>query len=96
MLKACSLCPKFTAFSLEKNEINKEFVEVLQEVVNDNDKRLVELSLSSSKNFSKVVSQVCDTIKDNYYLASLDLSNNNLDAISCKHLAYLIRTSENI
>ena len=55
-----------------------------------------ELNLGSSKNFSKVVSKICETIKDSYYLTLLDLSNNNLDAISCKYLGYLLRQSTNI
>ena len=55
-----------------------------------------ELNLSSSKNFSKVVSSICDKIKDSYSLTTLDLSHNNLDAISCKHLGFLIRTTHNL
>lgn len=33
LLKACSMCPKFRAFHLEKNEINHEFAEVLKNVL---------------------------------------------------------------
>lgn len=92
LLKACSLCPKFRVFHFEKNEVNAEFVQVLSSVMIESPELIQELSLASSKNFSKVVSNVCEAIKDSYYLTLLDLSNNNLDAISCKHLGHLIRT----
>ena len=36
LLKACTLCPKFRAFNLEKNEISDVFVSILKEVVTEN------------------------------------------------------------
>lgn len=29
LLKACSMCPKFRSFNLEKNEVNSEFITIL-------------------------------------------------------------------
>ena len=52
--------------------------------------------MAGSKNISKNISNVCETIKDSFFLSVLDLSGNNLDAISCKHLGFLIRTSQNL
>jgi hypothetical protein len=41
LLKACSLCPNFKSFVFEKNEINKEFVNMLYEVIGDGKEYLI-------------------------------------------------------
>ncbi|CDW72567.1 UNKNOWN [Stylonychia lemnae] len=96
LLKACSLCPKFKIFHFEKNEINDEFVEVLTELMEESSDTIQELSLSSSKNVSKVISKICEALRDDYNLTYLDLSHNNLDAISTKYIGYLVRTTQNL
>lgn len=55
-----------------------------------------EISLSSSKNFSKIVSKICESLKESFTLTYLDLSHNNLDAISCKHIGQLMKTTHNL
>eukprot|EP00347_Sterkiella_histriomuscorum_P011119 403373687 len=46
-----------------------------------------------NQEFVDVLKEVMEEQQD---LTYLDLSNNNLDAISCKHLGYLIRTTSNL
>jgi hypothetical protein len=73
--------------------VNVHFSDALAQIIKETPDKIQELSLARSKNISKIISSICGNLKDNIYLAYLDLSNNNLDAIPCKAIANLIRVT---
>ena len=58
--------------------------------------RLIELNLSNNKSINKVLTRLCDVIKMKKDLNLLDLSNVQLDPISCQLVGQLLKRSTTI
>ncbi len=59
LMRACSYCPKFTSFMIERNEVGEKFAYMLKEGLQLMGERFAELSLASARNFMKISSKVC-------------------------------------
>jgi hypothetical protein len=95
IMRACSYCPKFMGFLMERNEVGEKFAYMLKDAVTTIGERFSELSLASCRNFMKISSKVCQMMQE-AYLNHLDLSNTVMNLLACKLLANFVRSTQRL